>query len=254
MCLSYIIVPGPTGAMSPNNKPPPVLRSLSTRVDRQTTREWQGGARAEEEAAAALQRELHLGSGPGVQRDVSAERASAAAEASKRSRVRKTVAQRLADGEELDAFEACKHKTQKFMLGVPFTVFMLLLTLWALFGTDIQAMVAPKSADGTYEIVSILLFVIFMLELIVNAVTQEKYFGSFFFWLDLVAAVSMLLDVELVRDELFGDEEQDLTVARAGRAARAGTRAGRLLKMTRLLRSLSLSASACPPACPDLSV
>lgn len=242
--------------MSPNNKPPSVHRSLSTRVDRESTREWQGGARAEEEAA--LQRELHLGSGPGVQRDVAAERASAAAEASKRSRVSKTVAQRLADGEELGAFEACKYKTQKFMLGVPFTVFMLLLTLWALFGTDIQAMVAPKSADGTYEIVSILLFVIFMLELIVNSVTQEKYFGSFFFWLDLVAAVSMLLDVELVRDELFGDQEQDLTVARAGRAARAGTRAGRLLKMTRLLRSLSLSASACPPAClaacPDLSV
>jgi len=86
----------------------------------------------------------------------------------------------------------------------------------------------------------IILFVNFMLELIVNALTQEKYFGSFFFWLDFIAAVSMLLDVGVIKDAVFGDGEQDLTVARAGRAARAGTRAGRLLKMTRLLRVIKL--------------
>jgi len=64
------------------------------------------------------------------------------------------MAKRIEDGEEIDAWELFKYKAQKLMLGVPMTIFMLVLTLWALFGTDIQAMSAPKSADGGYEMVA----------------------------------------------------------------------------------------------------
>ena len=151
-----------------------------------------------------------------------------------------TTAERLSQNLEVEPWKLKKYKVQKVMVGAPVTLFMLVLTIWALFGADIQAMSAPKSADGGYEAVAIVLFVIFMLELLINSVTQDKYFLSFFWFLDLVAALSMLLDVEVVRTALMGDTDQDLTVARAGRAARAGTRAGRLLKMTRLLRVIKL--------------
>lgn len=189
--------------------------------------------------------QLHIGAGPGgVVRDLEAEKAAKEARNKAKKigpdKSRGTMAQRIEAGEAIDSWELFKYKAQKVMLGVPMTVFMLVLTLWALYGTDIQAMSAPKSSDGSYEVIAILLFVIFMMELIINALTQEKYFGSFFFWLDFIAAVSMLLDVSVIKDAVFGDGEQDLTVARAGRAARAGTRAGRLLKMTRLLRVIKL--------------
>ena len=151
-----------------------------------------------------------------------------------------TTAERLSQNLEVEPWKLKKYKVQKVMVGAPVTLFMLVLTIWALFGADIQAMSAPKSADGGYEAVAIVLFIIFMLELLINSVTQDKYFLSFFWFLDLVAALSMLLDVEVVRTALMGDTDQDLTVARAGRAARAGTRAGRLLKMTRLLRVIKL--------------
>lgn len=242
---SVTSLPGSTGTGSPGKGPgdaedekAPTLsreqRSQSTRIA--TTR--QGPP-----ARSPTTRDLHIGAGPGAPtRDLAAEqRVRAEREtASAPPVVPLTIAQRIEAGEQIPQWELIKFKTQKFMLGVPFTIFMLALTLWALFGTDIQAMSAPKSADGTYEVIAIVLFVIFMGELIANSLTMDGYFGSFFFFLDLVAAVSMLLDVQSIKDFIFGTGEQDLSVARAGRAARAGTRAGRLLKMTRLLRVIKL--------------
>ena len=144
-------------------------------------------------------------------------------------------------GLSVPPWQMFKYKSQKIMQSWQLTLFMLIITVWALFGADIIIMSIDKTADPAFETVSIILFIVFMVELIINSLTQDKYFLSFFWFLDLVAALSMLLDVESIRDALMGtDDNQDLTVARAGRAARAGTRAGRLLKMTRLLRVIKL--------------
>ena len=143
--------------------------------------------------------------------------------------------QRLALGKAVPPWQLFKYRTQKIVQGGPFTMVMLVLTIWALFGEDLKVRYAEQSADSSFEVFAVVLFIIFMMELVVNSLMQDGYFGSFFWWLDLIAALSMLLDVEVIREAIMGAEETDLTVARAGRAARAGTRAGRLLKMTRLL-------------------
>jgi len=151
-----------------------------------------------------------------------------------------TTMQRLALGKAVPPWQLFKYRTQKIVQGGPFTMVMLVLTIWALFGEDLKVRYAEQSADSSFEVFAVVLFIIFMMELVVNSLTQDGYFGSFFWWLDLIAALSMLLDVEVIREAIMGAEETDLTVARAGRAARAGTRAGRLLKMTRLLRVIKL--------------
>jgi hypothetical protein len=151
-----------------------------------------------------------------------------------------TVAEMLAQGLPVPKWPLFKYRTQKVMQGNWMTLIMLLLTVWALFAADIQIMSATKSADPVFEGIAVTLFIIFMLELVVNSLTQSGYFLCFFWWLDLIAALSMLLDVESIRNAVLDQEDTDLTVARAGRAARAGTRAGRLLKMTRLLRVIKL--------------
>eukprot|EP01048_Picozoa_sp_COSAG05_P001190 COSAG05_NODE_39_length_27555_cov_750.282925_5_plen_914_part_00 len=152
-----------------------------------------------------------------------------------------TTQEMLMAGLSVPPWQMFKYKSQKIMQSWQVTLFMLIITVWALFGADIIMMMSDKTADPAFETVSIILFIVFMVELIINSLTQDKYFLSFFWFLDLVAALSMLLDVESIRDAIMGtDDNQDLTVARAGRAARAGTRAGRLLKMTRLLRVIKL--------------
>ena len=62
---------------------------------------------------------------------------------------------------------------------------------------------------------------------------------SFFFWLDLVALISILFDIYYLLDAIsvtFRLPTDAADVARAGRAGRAGTRVGRLLKIVRMIR------------------
>eukprot|EP01051_Picozoa_sp_SAG22_P024824 SAG22_NODE_7060_length_780_cov_2.352423_2_plen_158_part_01 len=104
---------------------------------------------------------------------------------------------------------------------------------------------------------------------------QPGYLFRFFWWLDLIAVASMLLEVEAVRQAILDPSGSDMTLTRAGRAAKAGaavclssiqsshscvcvckpplsalsvtslgaaaiagSRAGRMLRMTRVLRLL----------------
>ena len=68
---------------------------------------------------------------------------------------------------------------------------------------------------------------------------------GFYFWLDVVATVSMLFDIPVVMDAMFGGGSgggagESTTLLKAGRASRAGTRAGRIVRLVRLIRILKL--------------
>jgi len=41
---------------------------------------------------------------------------------------------------------------------------------------------------------------LFTIELGLSSFAQEEYFGSFFFWLDLISTVSLLTDIEQFMD------------------------------------------------------
>jgi hypothetical protein len=69
--------------------------------------------------------------------------------------------------------------------------------------------------------------------------SNNGYFLSFFFWLDLAALMSIMFDVYFLLNTIsvtFQLPSDATDVARAGRAGRAGTRVGRLLKIVRLIR------------------
>lgn len=72
---------------------------------------------------------------------------------------------------------------------------------------------------------------------------QEEFFLGFYFWLDLVATLSLISDIGWIWDKMTGTEdvnagnaEQASQLARAGRGARVGTRAGRIVRIIRLIR------------------
>lgn len=80
---------------------------------------------------------------------------------------------------------------------------MLLITIYALIGDDIRLLAFEKEADDVFMWLNILAFGLFTLELILSSIGVDKYFGSFFFWLDLISTLSIILDIEPMTDAII---------------------------------------------------
>lgn len=98
---------------------------------------------------------------------------------------------------------------------------------------------------------------IFLLEIGLSCACIDGYFCSFFFWIDLVSAVSITLDVSLLNDFIYegdvriiGSSDYSLDVGNKAllstnsKVSRAATRVVRLFKLLRLLRIVKLYRSA----------
>jgi len=142
-----------------------------------------------------------------------------------------------------DAPKGILEKSIAIMEGKYVQTIMTLTTVFALFGEDMRLYSFPKSADHYFYALFIFSLLCFATELTINSIIQEGYKWSFFFWLDLVATLSLVPDIKYFIDPvnfLLGIDTStssvNATAARAGRASRAGTRAGRIVRLVRLVR------------------
>ena len=74
------------------------------------------------------------------------------------------------------------------------TTVMTIVTLFALFGDDIKLAFYTKEVDDTFDDITFACLVLFTLEITLNAISQEGYFNSFYFWLDLISTLSLVTD------------------------------------------------------------
>jgi len=126
---------------------------------------------------------------------------------------------------------------------VKFQIVMFVITLYALLGDDIRLSATSKPADLAFNIFAIMAFILFSAEMILSCIGKDDYLFSFFFWLDFVATLSLILDITWVYALLIGEsfgKEGDTSVARAGRMSKVGTRAGRVIRLLRLIRLLRI--------------
>lgn len=128
-----------------------------------------------------------------------------------------------------------------------YSVFITTLTIYALFGDDIRLSATSKSSDSIFFSLTIVCIVIFSAEIIISSFAQDQYFFKFFFWLDLIATVSLISDIGWIWDPIVGTSDsvgksaaQATQIARAGRASRAGTRAGRIIRIIRVIRLIRI--------------
>lgn len=122
---------------------------------------------------------------------------------------------------------------------------MTLITLYALFGDDIRMLFFTKSADTVFFNLTYLAFASFMFELILSCIAKEGYFLGFYFWLDLVSNLSLIMDFGPVLEALQGSGPQSnvkktSSLTRATRGARIGTKAGRITRVIRLIRLIRI--------------
>lgn len=128
-----------------------------------------------------------------------------------------------------------------------YIIFMTIVTIYALFGDDFRLLFSPKSGDPVFWSITCVAMFLFLVELIMSSIAQKDYFLGFYFWLDLIATVSLITDIGWIYNEIVGggdisadNASQASSLARAGRGARVGTRAGRIVRLVRLIRIVKL--------------
>ena len=101
-------------------------------------------------------------------------------------------------------------------------ILIITLSFWSLFSNDVRVSSFPVSADVGFDIVTIIMFIVFCSEIAANMYCREDYFclpdlwntdivkstalrtwvrrlqfGGFYFWLDCIATLSLILEVRL---------------------------------------------------------
>jgi class 3 adenylate cyclase len=136
-----------------------------------------------------------------------------------------------------------------------FATITTLLTIYALFGDDLRLMFATLKEDKYLDIITIVAMCMFAIEIFAFIGGKPEYLFGFFFWLDILSTVTLVLDVTTISEALFGDSitkaspseggsggggGNSAEAARAARMSRAGTKAGRVVRLIRLLRLIKM--------------
>jgi len=121
-----------------------------------------------------------------------------------------------------------------------FQLAMFVALIAALFLPDFWVVLdRPDNAD--LDIILTFVLLMFIAELGLQCIgLMRRYWGSFFFWMDLLGAASLLLDLSYLPFNLSSGDSMsnNVVIMRAARIAKLGARAGRFTKLVKLLRFL----------------
>eukprot|EP00397_Hematodinium_sp_SG-2012_P003774 GEMP01003782.1.p1 GENE.GEMP01003782.1~~GEMP01003782.1.p1 ORF type:complete len:1012 (+),score=152.37 GEMP01003782.1:411-3446(+) len=156
-----------------------------------------------------------------------------------------TLTQRYIEWQSLSIFIIIR----KFFRGKLFGVISALCLLGALYLPDTFVLVQASSATFGDTILTIIM-VTFGLEFLLLSITDQSYFLTTWWCMDLVGTLSMVFDIaylwgsrpDVLKLARAGDQGGDGTGAlvylRAGRMAKLGARAGRISRVLKILRFL----------------
>lgn len=133
-----------------------------------------------------------------------------------------------------------KRKVAAFVEGRFMLVTSVIITIYALVGDDLRLVCTNKPMDNWFNAIALVCLVFFSVEIILSSISKPDYFLGFFFILDLVATLSIILDLTWVYNELLSDEDLSMEQARSGRTARLGATIGRVVRVLRLIRIVKL--------------
>jgi len=77
---------------------------------------------------------------------------------------------------------------------------MTLVTLYSLFGDDLRVWHARKENDDMFFAGLLISLILFTLELLVQSCVVDDFKYSFFFWLDFIATLSLVIDIPWCMD------------------------------------------------------
>lgn len=143
----------------------------------------------------------------------------------------------------LTTSQKIKVKVYTFIESTSVIAFMLVITVWVLFSDDIRQVGIDSQKDEPFYYVVIICFCFFAIEIVLTFYCNHEYRWGFFFWLDVISTVSLLLDTQWVSDLIFDNSSSNsasqksaASLAKTARASRIGTRASRVVRIVRLIR------------------
>eukprot|EP00927_Polykrikos_kofoidii_P065350 TRINITY_DN61109_c0_g1_i1.p1 TRINITY_DN61109_c0_g1~~TRINITY_DN61109_c0_g1_i1.p1 ORF type:complete len:1150 (+),score=181.25 TRINITY_DN61109_c0_g1_i1:253-3702(+) len=123
-----------------------------------------------------------------------------------------------------------------------FSALMFTLTIYVLFGDDVRLWLFVRTADKVFDVFTGCCLVLFTFEIIALSVVVDDYVFSFFFILDIIATLSLILDLTMIWEILTAMEGGSFDLAnqseyaRAGRSSRVGTRVARVVRVVKIVR------------------
>lgn len=84
-----------------------------------------------------------------------------------------------------------------------YAVMSTLLTFFLLVGDDCKILFFPKEADDVFNGLYIFSFVLVIFELALQSLSHKNYFLSTYFWIEMLANVTVILDCTWVSDSLL---------------------------------------------------
>lgn len=132
----------------------------------------------------------------------------------------------------------------RFVESSAFAGFFMLLTFYALFVPDIDLMFGNKESQTSISIVTTVVVVAFLFEIVSLSAGRPKYVGRAYFWLDIVALVSLLPDTYIVQQIVLDNNAfvagRSSKLTRLIRVASRSAKAMKFQRLTRLIRVASL--------------
>lgn len=129
-----------------------------------------------------------------------------------------------------------------------YTIFMSLITVYVLFADDVKMITTEKKVDDLFSTLTVAFMSLFVIEFVISCIFVKDYFLGFFFWLDFVSCISMILDVTWFYDFVLaalGNSGSKIksaaSIAKASRGARVGSRAVKILRILRIIRLVRIS-------------
>lgn len=148
----------------------------------------------------------------------------------------------------------CTEKFKKeanYIMDLPITIIIMsILTLFALFLSDIQTAWCPPSCDFPFDIIQLFVFISFTIEICLCTYVDPTYGCSLFFWLDTISTLSLFLDVNFISDKFLGTKiflgntkyKYQLALSKISTAS-GTTRVLRILRIVKLIRVVKLYKS-----------
>ena len=135
-----------------------------------------------------------------------------------------------------------------FLDSTPFLVFTSLLTIIVLFASDIQIAFLRVEVDKTFNICQCIILGIFLIEFILNCLAKKDYLFSFFFYLDLIATISLIQDIDWIINPILGyssntatsNRKKSVQASKAMNKVSSASRATRILRIIRIVRLIRM--------------
>jgi hypothetical protein len=121
---------------------------------------------------------------------------------------------------------------------------MAMVTIFALVGAEAKQGLFDKTADLWFNIALTMSLVLFSVEILVNSCVVDEFKYSFFFWLDIVATLSLVPDIDFIFDflqtVLGSSRDLQKEDVYTGEIVVQGNDMGKLTKIVKSLRLIRL--------------